>query len=159
MPERQLRKKYSFTAHGKHLVLIKRPFESEEHVLCKAVAFALYLPDYPGLMVEVKVGHRYKPDLVQLDRYGRPEFWGECGVVGKHKLVNLLKKFRNTRFAFMKWGDPPHQFTEMVEEAVRGKKRNAPVDIVRVPGDVAGHASETGDIDIGFGDCEVYKVG
>ena len=65
--EIELRRKYTLRAHGHQMVFIKKSFESSIHVLTKAFLWALYLPDYPNLAVEVPVGGRYKPDLVQFD--------------------------------------------------------------------------------------------
>jgi hypothetical protein len=157
MSERQLRKKYSFSAHGKRLVLIKRPYESEAHVLCKAAAFALYLPGYPRLLVEVKVGQRYKPDLVQLDRRGMPEFWGECGSVGKSKVEDLLRKFRGTKFAFLKCGGRNDQFVELVRNALEGLNRSAPVDMIFLP-ELREHVGTAGNVDISFEDCDMIRL-
>jgi hypothetical protein len=44
--------------------------------------WALYLPLYPNLSVEIGVGDRYKPDVVALGEDGRPLFWAEAGQVG-----------------------------------------------------------------------------
>jgi len=63
--ELELRRKFTMRAHGKQKVFIKKSFESRIHVLTKAFLWALYLPVYPELSVEVPVGGRYKPDLVQ----------------------------------------------------------------------------------------------
>ena len=68
--ELALRRKYTMRAHGKQMVFIKKSLESRIHVLTKAFLWALYLPDYPDLAVEVPVGGRYKPDLVQFDVKG-----------------------------------------------------------------------------------------
>ena len=44
------------------------------------------LPRFPrGVIipvVEIRVGDRYKPDVVSLDGQGQPRFWGEAGRVG-----------------------------------------------------------------------------
>jgi hypothetical protein len=48
-----LRRKWTFKAHGKQVVFVRRPIESSEHVLMKALLWALYLPDYPSLSVEI----------------------------------------------------------------------------------------------------------
>ncbi len=104
MTERELRRKLTFRAHGSTLVLIKRPEESTEHVLQKALLWALYLPSYPTLRVEVPLptASRYKPDLLALDEQ-HPLFWGECGVVSAAKLADLLHRYRGTHFVFSKW--------------------------------------------------------
>ena len=86
-----LPRKLTFRAHGRKLVLVKRPWESERHVLLKALVFALYVPSYPDLVVERAIGHRYKPDLVQLDLGGRPAFRAECGETARDKLVLLAR--------------------------------------------------------------------
>ena len=72
MSDLPLRRKWTLRAHGNQVVLVKKPGESGEHVIMKALLWALYLPLYPDLTVEVPVGDRYKPDLVSLDAQGRP---------------------------------------------------------------------------------------
>lgn len=70
MSERYLCRKLTFQAHGRTLVLVKRRSEKLEHPLMMALLWALYLPQYPDLRVEVPIGLRYKPELVQLDDQG-----------------------------------------------------------------------------------------
>jgi hypothetical protein len=36
----------------------------------KALLWALYLPIYPKLSVEIAIGDRYRPDVVELDLRG-----------------------------------------------------------------------------------------
>ena len=72
--ELKLRRKWTFRAHGKQVVFIKKTFESEIHVLTKAFLWALFLPDYPDLSVEIQVGNRFKPDLVQISDH--QQNWG-----------------------------------------------------------------------------------
>ena len=67
-----LRRKWTLRAGDRQVVLIKKPYESTEHVVMKALLWALYLPDYPDLTVEVGVGDRYKPDVVALDSHPPP---------------------------------------------------------------------------------------
>jgi len=93
--ELKLRRKWTFRAHGKQVVFIKKKFESEIHVLTKAFLWALFLPDYPDLSVEIQVGNRFKPDLVQLDDDGKPTFWGEAGRVSLKKLMKNTPTFRD----------------------------------------------------------------
>ncbi len=57
--ELRLRRKWTFRAHGRQVVFVKEPVESTEHVVMKALLWALYLPDYPGLTVEVGIGDRF----------------------------------------------------------------------------------------------------
>ncbi len=57
------------------MIFAKKPFESDYHVLSKAALYGLYIRSYPRLLVDVPVGDRYRPDLVQLDGRGVPQFW------------------------------------------------------------------------------------
>lgn len=81
MDELRLRRKWTLRAHGRQVVFVKKPVESTEHVVMKALIWALYLPQYPDLIVEIPVGDKYKPDVVSLDAQGEPVFWGEAGDV------------------------------------------------------------------------------
>jgi hypothetical protein len=54
--------------------------------MLKALLWALCLPNYPDLTVEVSVGDRPKPDVVALDWQGLPRFWGEAGDVSVAKI-------------------------------------------------------------------------
>lgn len=76
-----LRRKWPLRAHGWQVIFVKQPNESSEHVLVKALLWALYLPQYPGLAVEVAAGDRDKPDLVALDGCGALHFWAEAGHI------------------------------------------------------------------------------
>lgn len=133
--ERKLRFKWTFKAHGRQVVFIKTRQESPEHVLMKAFLWALYLPHFPAITVEVGIGERYKPDLIALDQMGKPLFWGESGQVGLAKLQKLLKRHRDTHFAFAKWDQRLAPFAGLVEAALKGLKRTAPVDLLCFPAD------------------------
>lgn len=149
MTERELRRKLTVRAHGASLVLIKRPNESAEHVLQKALLWALYLPDYPALRVEVPLPtpSRYKPDLLDFES-GRPRFWGECGVVAGDKLQDLLRRYRTTHFVFSKWRIPQgrHPFAEQIDRALVGLQRTAPVELICFPEDAADFVTSSGEI-------------
>jgi hypothetical protein len=79
-------RKRMYHAHDRKIILAKNPDESGEHVLMKAFLWALYLPDYPTLTVEIRIGDRYKPDVVALNEGGKPLFWGEAGQVSMEKV-------------------------------------------------------------------------
>jgi hypothetical protein len=87
---------YDFELAGRRVRLWKRLGESYEHVLMKALGFAMYAGRFPQLEIEREVGLRYKPDLVA--RRGADElrrrqflFWGECGQTSVRKVAWLVK--------------------------------------------------------------------
>jgi hypothetical protein len=59
--------------------LWQRVGESYEHVLMKALGYAMFVSIYPNLEIETKIGLRYKPDLIARKGNSEYEFWGECG--------------------------------------------------------------------------------
>lgn len=118
-------------------MLVKRSNERIEHVLMKAFLWALYLPEYPDLTVEVGIGDRYKPDVVSLDAMGEPRFWGEAGKVSTDKIQSLARRYRNTHFALAKWDMRPAPYREIITDAVAGLNRSAPFDLIRFAPDAA----------------------
>ena len=135
---RHLRRKLTLRAHGEQIVLVKRKQERIEHVWMKAFLWALHLPDYPGLEVEVDVGDKYKPDVVAMDpRRGRPRFWGEAGAVGPDKIEHLVTRYPGVPLAFAKWDRPLDPLRDTVERAVHTTERTAPIDLLRFPPDSA----------------------
>ncbi len=136
-PDLLLRRKLTLRAHGAQVVFVKKRQERLEHVLMKAFLWALYLPGYPALTVEVGVGDKYKPDVVALDTDGRPAFWGEAGKVNLHKIASLTRRFRSTHFALAKWGADLTPFVEIVRAAAAGLDRTAPFDLLSFPADSA----------------------
>jgi len=121
---------------GEHAVVFARGLnESSEHVLMKALLWALYLPQYPHLRVEIRIGDRYKPDVVQLDAQGRPIFWGEAGQVGEAKIRALVKRYRETHFAIAKWNRSLQPYVQIVRAALEGRQRGAPFDLIAFPAD------------------------
>ena len=153
-------------AAPRKLVLVKKRGESIEHVLMKAVLWAAYLPEYPEMQVEVSIGDTYKPDLVQLApppgglAYGDPEpvFWGEAGKVSASKWRSLFKRFPDTHFALARWAERLGPHEAIVRKALDGRPRRAPVDLVRVPDDVARHIERDGTLSLSFGDVDVLRV-
>ena len=92
MSDLYLRRKLTFHAHGRTLVLVKRSNEKIEHRLMMALLWALYLPRYPDLRVDVPIGARYRPDLVQLRPEGQPLLWAEAGEVGHWEILGELSQ-------------------------------------------------------------------
>jgi len=130
-----LRRKFTFLAHGQKGVFVKKPIESTEHVLMKAFLWALYLPQFPNLCIEVAIGNRYKPDVVALDSSGTPLFWGEAGRVGARKMRTLVSRYRYTHFVFAKWNAHLSPYAKQIEKAAAISLRRAPVDLISFPGD------------------------
>lgn len=133
-----LPRKIKLSAHGQHMVFSKGPREREAHVLMKIFVWSLYLPTYEDLSVEVKVGDRYKPDVVSVDEMaavtnanGRFRFWGESGRVGRDKIFSLAKRFPTTHFAIAKWETNLRPLESTVREAVSARLRTAPFDLLR----------------------------
>lgn len=157
MHERELRRKLTVRSGDASLVLVKRPIESIEHVLQKAFLWALFLPHYPGLRVEVPFPgvSRYKPDLLALQD-DRPLFWGECGVVSQDKLNDLLRRHRATHFVFSKWRATA-QFEMLIERALKGARRQAPVELICFPTHAAGWIDNAGAIDIPRDELDIRR--
>jgi hypothetical protein len=146
--ERLLPRKLTFRAHGRTLVLDKRAGEKPEHRVMMALLWAAYLPRYPGLRIDVPIGGRYRPDLVQLDPDGRPEFWGECGAVGAEKLRALCSRYRATHLVFARWDRDPRAFAAQIEAALAGQPRRAPVELIGIDEADLAAIDEHGAIDI-----------
>lgn len=132
-----LRRKWTLRAHGRQVVFVKKSNESSEHVLMKALLWALYLPHYPDLTVEVPIGDRYKPDVVALDERGQPRFWAEAGDVGTAKIRSLARRYRSTHFAIAKWEASLEPLQAIVADALGDLNRRAPFDLISFPGDSA----------------------
>mgnify|MGYP006266619539 CR=1 FL=1 len=161
LPNVSLRRKLTLRAHGEQVVYVKNKQERIEHVWMKAFLWALYLPEYPDLSVEVKIGDKYKPDVVQMDGLrGRPVFWGEAGQVGPDKIASLVRRYPDTHFAMTKWDTRLDPFLEIVEEAVADVDRSAPFDLIRIP-EGAGERliDRKGRIEIEFSDVTWTRVG
>jgi len=134
-----LRRKWTLRAHGQQVIFIKKPIEHVHHVLMKAFLWALYLPQYPNLKVEVSIGDRYKPDVVALplDPHGDPLFWGEAGQVSPEKITSVGRRYRQTHLALAKWGANLYTVEQLVTDALVGIDRQAPFDILCFPKDSA----------------------
>lgn len=148
-------------AHGQQVVLIKKPIEHGQHVLMKAFLWALYLPQYPTIKVEVGIGDRYKPDVVALppDPQRDPLFWGEAGQVSPQKITSLGRRYRQTHFALAKWGANLHIVEQLVTAALAGIDRQAPFDILCFPTDSADRfIDERGNITISCNDIVWTKL-
>ncbi|MBK8024789.1 MAG: hypothetical protein IPK19_26065 [Chloroflexi bacterium] len=148
-----------YHAHGHKMVIAQGLRESAEHVLMKICLWALYLPQYPDLTVEIRIEDRYKPDVVQLDLTGRPIFWGESGQVSVKKIESLARRYRDTHFAIAKWAMRLDPLEALVREAVDGIRRGAPFDLISIPPDALTRFIDAeGRVSIGWGDVERVRI-
>lgn len=93
---------HNFELAGEKVRLWQGRGETYEHVLMKALAYAMFVGKYPNLEIETRVGLRYKPDLV-VQNGGRDfAFWGECGLNTIRKTAWLLKHTNINEFALFK---------------------------------------------------------
>jgi uncharacterized protein YaeQ len=111
----KLAETYHLRLAGERLTLYKRAGESYEHVLMKALGYAMYAPIYPKLEIERRIGLRYKPDLVALDDTNEIEFWGECGAVSFRKIAWLAKHSSARRIVIFKFAQAPNAITQWID--------------------------------------------
>lgn len=106
---------YHLRLAGERLTLYKRAGESYEHVLMKALGYALFRPTYPTLEIERCIGLRYKPDLIALDVMQQIELWGECGVVSFRKIAWLAKHTRARRIVIFKFAQTLQAVSQWIQ--------------------------------------------
>lgn len=105
--------------------LWQRPGESYEHVLMKALGFAMFVDRYPHLEIETRVGLRYKPDLVAAGGDGRFDFWGECGQNALRKTHWILKHTRTEKLVLFKIALAPAHPIKQLRDEIPAKYRPA----------------------------------
>ena len=97
---------HDFELAGRRVRLWQRTGESYEHVLMKALGYAMFVAEFPALEIEQRVGLRYKPDLVARGagrEFDAPfAFWGECGQTAVRKSHWLLKHAGVARLVLFK---------------------------------------------------------
>jgi hypothetical protein len=134
---------YDFELAGRRVRLWKKLGESYEHVLMKALGYAMFVDEYPQLEVERSVGVRYKPDLVARDDSGRFLFWGECGANSVRKTVWLLKHAGVERLVLFKMERGGRQLAATLRAAIAPRYRQpGRVLLVNFREDVVAHTSE-----------------
>ena len=116
---------HDFQLAGKRMRLWQRQGESYEHILMKALGFAMFFQEYPTLEIEIKVGLRYKPDLIARNAAGEFLFWGECGSNSLRKTNWLLKHTRTEKLVLFKIGQNPEQLIKQLREEITAKYRPA----------------------------------
>ena len=114
---------HDFTLAGKRMRLWQRPGESYEHVLMKALGYVMFAPDYPNLEIEIRVGLRYKPDLIAINEPGDFAFWGECGQNSIRKTHWILKHTRTEKMVLFKISAGVEQLIKQTREEIPAKYR------------------------------------
>ncbi|HEX5689682.1 MAG TPA: hypothetical protein VFX76_06760, partial [Roseiflexaceae bacterium] len=98
-------------------------------------------------------------DLVQLDGAGHPIFWGECGEVGLEKLRVLCGRYRDTHLIFSKWAINLQPFAGLIEQAMRGVRRSAPIELIGFDADATRFVDPNGEVRIDFADVDLRTFG
>lgn len=156
--EAPLAGKLTIRAGGRKVVLVKHAWESERHVLLKALVFGRYAERYPGLTVEPRFEHRYRPDLVALDGEGQPRFWAECGETGKHKLEALLRGFPETHLVIAKQVSTLAPYEGLLRAAMVGVRRTAEVELINFSRQAATFIRGDGEVRVPENGVEVVSL-
>lgn len=114
---------HDFQLAGERVRLWQRPGESYEHVLMKALGYAMFVRDYPRLEIEKVVNLRYKPDLIVQNGERDFDFWGECGQNAIHKTHWILKHTRTEKLALFKIAINAEQLIKQIREEIPEKYR------------------------------------
>ncbi len=142
-------------AAGHTLVLAKRAGESTAHVLLKAIGYARYLPQYPGLRVEVSIGERYKPDLVLLDDRGEPRIWIECGHADVDKIRKLVRRYPRTHIVWLRrqgqWDGAVRIVRDALAHTSTYAHRTVPLEVIGVTDATLLALAESGNADDALG--------
>ena len=114
---------YDFQLAGRGVRLWQRTGESYEHVLIKALGYAMFVEEFPQMEIEQRVGLRYKPDLVARGENGDFHFWGEAGENSFRKTLWLLKHARVERLVLFKIAVAETQLVKQLRAEISAKYR------------------------------------
>lgn len=114
---------YDFELAEERIRLWQRTGESYEHVLLKALGYAMFVGEFPNLEIEKRVGLRYKPDLVAQNETSKFIFWGEAGENSMRKTVWLLKHARVEKLVLFKRAINDVQFIRQLREEIPPRYR------------------------------------
>jgi hypothetical protein len=116
---------YDFELAGRRVRLWQRTGESYEHVLMKALGYAMFVGEFPALEIEQRVGLRYKPDLVARGaEFALPfAFWGECGQTAVRKTAWLLKHAGVARLVLFKITGNPAALVKELRDSINERYR------------------------------------
>ena len=133
---------HDFELAGRRVRLWQRTGESYEHVLMKALGYAMFVAEFPALEIERRVGLRYKPDLVARGAGREFEapfaFWGECGQTSVRKTAWLLKHAGVARLVLFKIINNTAALVEELRAAVQPRYREPErLVLINFVGDIA----------------------
>lgn len=156
------RRKWKLYAHHQHIVVVNGTREKTSHPLMKAFLWALYMPEYPNITIEIRIGDKYKPDVVAFEpdaelRGSPPVFWGEAGQVGADKIKSIARRYRDTHFAVAKWDVSLHHYANWLGNLLNGIKRDAPFDLISFPAKSIECIDDDGNIEISFDDVTMMR--
>lgn len=114
---------HDFNLTGNRVRLWQRNGESYEHILMKALGYAMFVSEFPTMEIEIKVGLRYKPDLIAKDAAGDFLFWGEAGANSIRKTSWLLKHTRTKKLVLFKINQNVAALIEQLREEIPAKYR------------------------------------
>jgi len=114
---------HDFNLAGKRIRLWQRIGESYEHILMKALGYAMFVGKYPNLEIETKLGLRYTPDLIAFNAKIDFSFWGECGQNSIRKTHWILKHTRTDEMVLFKIGINAEQLIKQIREEIPQKYR------------------------------------
>jgi len=136
----------------------KKRNESKQHVLTKAIIWALYADRYPEIEVELEIGHpRYLPDCVMI-RKDQPIFWGESGRVSVDKGLDLLEQYPKAHLVQIRWAVDVDDYTADLRKAAKSRnltgRRLGKAEYGAIPNDVWRFFDDDGTIRIEHEDID-----
>ncbi|MEO6589666.1 MAG: hypothetical protein ABIP06_10205 [Pyrinomonadaceae bacterium] len=114
---------HDFNLAEKRVRLWQRTGESYEHILMKALGYAMFAAEFPTMEIEIKIGLRYKPDLIARNSAGDFLFWGEAGANSIRKTSWILKHTRTEKLVLFKIGRNVTSLIEQLREEIPAKYR------------------------------------
>lgn len=114
---------HDFQLAGERIRLWQRTGESYEHVLMKALGYAMFAGKYANLEIEKRIGLRYKPDLIAQTGERDFDFWGECGQNAIRKTHWILKHTRTEKLALFKIAANAEQLIKQIRDEIPEKYR------------------------------------
>jgi len=142
---------HDFELAGRRVRLWQRTGESYEHVLMKALGYAMFVEEFPVLEIERRVGLRYKPDLVARGSSSSGNngfeysfaFWGECGQNSVRKTNWLLKHAGVGRLVLFKIIANPSALVAELRAVVDARYREPErLIVINFAGDIAERTRE-----------------